>query len=56
MGAHSSYLDAMRHLVGLIRAGGHVVAGARITESNGAIGLIRRDLRRWLEAGDREKS
>lgn len=50
------YLDVMRHLVDLFRASGHVVADARITEINGPIGLMRRDLRRWLDAADGETS
>ncbi len=42
------YLDVMRHLVDLFRERGHVVGDARIAEINGPIGLMRRDLRRWL--------
>ncbi len=55
VGGHP-YLDVMRHLVALFRAGGHVDADARVTEINGAIGHMRRDLRMWLEADDREVS
>jgi hypothetical protein len=43
------YLDVMRHLVDFFREPGHVVGDARITEINGAIGIMRRDLRRWLD-------
>lgn len=43
------YLDVMRHLVDLFRIRGFVVRDVRITEINGAIGLMRRDLRRWLD-------
>ena len=42
------YLDVMRHLVDLFRDRGHIVGAARITEINGSIGIMRRDLRRWL--------
>lgn len=42
------YLDVMRHLVGLFRAGGDVTADARITEINGEIGRMRQELRLWL--------
>lgn len=45
------YLDVMRHFVGLFREGGCVTADARVTEINGAIGLMRRDLRAWLLGG-----
>jgi len=48
------YLDVMRHLVELFRSGGYVAADARITEINGPIGLMRRDLRHWLERHDGE--
>jgi hypothetical protein len=48
------YLDVMRHLVGLFHAGGYVAADAQMTEINGPIGLMRRDLRLWLEGNDRE--
>lgn len=43
------YLDVMRHLVDLFRLRGFVVGNVRITEINGSIGLMRRDLRSWLE-------
>lgn len=43
------YLDVMRHLVDLFRQRGHIVGDARITEINGPIGIMRRDLRRWLD-------
>ncbi|CAK7262356.1 MULTISPECIES: hypothetical protein [Shinella] len=43
------YLDVMRHLVDLFRERGHIVGDARITEVNGPIGIMRRDLRRWLD-------
>jgi hypothetical protein len=43
------YLDVMRHLVDLFRPRGFVVEEVRITEINGAIGIMRRDLRLWLE-------
>lgn len=39
----------MRHLVDLFRERGHIVGDARITEINGSIGIMRRDLRRWLD-------
>ena len=42
------YLDVMRHLVDLFRKAGYVAGDARITEINRSIGLMRRDLRRWL--------
>lgn len=48
------YLDVMRHLVDLFQKGGYVAADARITEINGPIGLMRRDLRCWLEGHDGE--
>jgi len=44
------YLDVMRHFVGLFRERGHITADAAITEINGPIGCMRRDLRRWLLA------
>lgn len=47
------YLDVMRHLIDLFRLRGFVVGNARITEINGSIGLMRRDLRLWLEGQDR---
>lgn len=50
------YLDVMRHLVELFRSGGHVVRDARICEINGPIGLMRRDLRLWLDHHDGETS
>lgn len=43
------YLDVMRYLVALFRERGHIVGDARITELNGSIGIMRRDLRRWLD-------
>lgn len=46
------YLDVMRHFVGLFRERGHVTAEAMITEINGPMGHMRRDLRRWLLAAD----
>jgi hypothetical protein len=48
------YLDVMRHFVELFRTGGHVVRGARICEINGPIGMMRRDLRSWLNDRDGE--
>lgn len=48
------YLGVMRHLVDLFRQGGYVAADARITEINGSIGVMRRDLRLWLEGKDGE--
>lgn len=48
------YLDVMRHLLGLFRDRGYVSTDARITEINGPIGFMRRDLRLWLEASDRK--
>lgn len=50
------YLDVMRHLVGMFRASGHIVPDARMTEINGPIGRMRRDLRQWLGSGDGEAS
>ncbi len=49
------YLDVMRHFVGLFRLHGYVAADARITEINGPIGLMRRELRLWLERQDEEQ-
>lgn len=43
------YLDVMRHLVDLFRLRGFVVGDVRITEINGPIGMMRRDLRLWLD-------
>ena len=43
-----------RHFVELFRTGGHVVRGARICEINGPIGMMRRDLRSWLNDRDGE--
>ena len=43
------YLGVMRHLVDLFRERGHIVGDGEITEINGAIGIMRRDLRRWLD-------
>lgn len=43
------YLEVMRHLVDLFRDRGHIVRDARITEINGSIGIMRRDLRHWLD-------
>lgn len=48
------YLEVMRHLVWLFREGGYVAGEARITEINGPIGMMRRDLRLWLEGNDGE--
>ena len=48
------YLDVMRHLVDLFRLRGFVVGNVRITQINGSIGLMRRDLRSWLEGQDGE--
>lgn len=48
------YLDVMRHFTALFRAAGHVTANARITEINGPIGLMRRELRLWLDQKDGE--
>ncbi|MGB3833295.1 MAG: hypothetical protein WA975_15710 [Mesorhizobium sp.] len=45
------YLDVMRHFAGLFRERGHIAADAAIIEINGPIGCMRRDLRRWLLAG-----
>ena len=53
VGAHL-YLDVMRHLLSLFRIRGYVADDARITEINGPIGLMRRDLRRWLVESDGE--
>lgn len=50
------YIDVMRHLVGLFRDRGHVTADARIHEINGPIGLMRRELRLWLDGEHGEKS
>ena len=49
------YLDVMRHFIGLFQAGGHVTASARIAEINGSIGLMRRELRLWIDRLDREE-
>lgn len=49
------YLEVMRHLVGLFRLGGYVAPDAHITEINGSIGLMRRDLRLWLDDQDGER-
>lgn len=49
------YRDVMRHLVELFRIGGYVAGDARITEINGPIGLMRRDLRLWIEGDGGEK-
>ena len=48
------YLGVMRHLVDLFRLRGFVVGNVRITEINGSIGLMRRDLRLWLEGQNGE--
>ena len=48
------YLDVTRHLADLFREGGHIVGDARIAEINGSIGIMRRDLRRWLDREFRE--
>lgn len=48
------YLDVMRHFLGLFRESGHVTTDARITEINGPIGQMRRQLRIWLEKQDVE--
>ncbi|KAB2723423.1 hypothetical protein [Brucella intermedia] len=48
------YLDVMRHLVDLFRKGGYVAADALITEINGPIGLMRQDLRHWLDRHEGE--
>ena len=50
------YLDVMRHLVGLFQDAGHVSSDARVSEINGPIGFMRRELRLWLEGADLEKS
>lgn len=49
------YLDVMRHFVGLFQREGYVAANARITVINGPIGLMRRDLRIWLNGDYWEK-
>lgn len=43
------YLDVMWHLVGLFRLRDYVASDARIVEINGPIGVMRRDLRSWLD-------
>ena len=48
------YLDVMRHFVGLFREGRYVTADARVVEINGPIGLMRRELREWLDQQDGE--
>ena len=48
------YLDVMRRLAGVFQDRGYVAADAQITEVNGPIGFMRRDLRLWLDASDRE--
>lgn len=50
------YLDVMRHLVDLFQDAGHISADARINEINGPIGLMRRELRIWLDGADRQTS
>ncbi|TCM51076.1 hypothetical protein C8J36_11083 [Rhizobium sp. PP-F2F-G48] len=45
------YLDVMRHFVGLFRENGYVTTDVRVTEINGPIGCMRRDLRLWLNGG-----
>ena len=41
--------------VELFRIGGYVAGDARITEINGPIGLMRRDLSLWIEGDGGEK-
>ena len=48
------YLGVMRHLIELFRTAGYVARDARIREINGPIGLMRRDLRLWLDDDDGE--
>ncbi|MBB2687782.1 UNVERIFIED_ORG: hypothetical protein GGD47_005425 [Rhizobium etli] len=50
------YLDVMRQFVHLFRDSGHVTADARVTEINGPIGQMRRDLRLWLDGRDGERN
>ncbi|SES41248.1 hypothetical protein [Rhizobium sp. NFR03] len=45
------YLDVMRHFVRLFREDGYVTTDVRVTEINGPIGYMRRDLRLWLNGG-----
>lgn len=45
------YLDVMRAFLPLFREAGHVAPDARVVEINAPIGLMRRDLRAWIEAG-----
>ncbi|MCW8060489.1 hypothetical protein [Agrobacterium tumefaciens] len=45
----SLYLEVMRYFVELFRDRGHVTGNARVTEINGPIGRMRRDLRLWLD-------
>ena len=43
------YLEVMRGFIGEFRARGYITGDARVTEINGPIGFMRRDLRVWLE-------
>ena len=49
------YLDVMRHLIGLFRDRGYVTVDVHITEINGPIGQMCRDLRLWLNRQDGEQ-
>lgn len=49
------YLDVMRHFVDLFRANGYLRADCTVTEINGPIGGMRRDLRLWLDRQGEEK-
>jgi len=46
------YLRVMRALIGEFQQLGKVTSEARIVEINGPIGIMRRDLRAWLEEFD----
>ncbi len=46
------YLRVMRSFVSEFRERNYVAADAPITEINAPIGIMRRDLRVWLEHGD----
>lgn len=46
------YLDVMRAFLAGVQELGHVASDAVVTEINGPIGIMRRDLRAWLASAD----
>lgn len=50
------YIDVMRHLIDLFRDHGYIASDAEVQEINGPIGIMRQDLRLWLDGEYQEES